>query len=162
MKSDFIGLRVISFYANGLFKSHSFNGINMFYVIHLHFTAATKINRPGHNIRMYWTSFWQPTVHVQKTFLKKTLIEVCSPHLYASFETFCIQIGQLVATQWDFKHSKEFWNRGHFPSIAVICRFPNILHKLAVPRTIDQFERKRCQMNRKDVDYKLQWEFHQK
>ena len=27
-------------------------------------TAATKINRPGHNIRMYWTNFRQPTAHV--------------------------------------------------------------------------------------------------
>ena len=29
-----------------------------------------------------------------KPFLKKTLIEFCSPHLYASFGTFCVQIGQ--------------------------------------------------------------------
>ena len=27
-------------------------------------TDSTKINRQGHNIRMYWTNFRQPTVHV--------------------------------------------------------------------------------------------------
>ena len=27
-------------------------------------TDSTKINRPGHNIRMYWTHFRQPTAHV--------------------------------------------------------------------------------------------------
>ena len=59
-------------------------------------TAAIKINRPGHNICMYWTNFWQPTVHVQQNIFKKTLIEVGSPHLYASFGTFCPQIGQLL------------------------------------------------------------------
>ena len=29
------------------------------------FTDSTKINRPGHNIRMYWTNFRQPTAHAQ-------------------------------------------------------------------------------------------------
>ena len=41
-------------------------------------------------------------------FLKKTLVEVCIPHLYASFGTFCVQIGQLFKTQCDFKLSEEF------------------------------------------------------
>ena len=38
----------------------------------------------------------------------KSLIEVGSSHLYASFGTFCVQIGQLVEVQWDFKLSEEF------------------------------------------------------
>ena len=59
------------------------------------YTDSTKINRLGHNIRMYWTNFRQPTAHVQQNIFEKTLIEVCSPHLYASFRTFCVQIGQL-------------------------------------------------------------------
>ena len=29
------------------------------------YTDSTKINRPGHNIRMYWMNFQQPTAHVQ-------------------------------------------------------------------------------------------------
>ena len=33
-------------------------------------------------------------------------------------------------SQWVFKHSEEFQNRRHFPSIAAICRFPNILQRL--------------------------------
>ena len=40
---------------------------------------------------------------------------MCSLHLYASFGTFCVQIGQSFAPQWVFKHSKEFRNRRHFP-----------------------------------------------
>ena len=55
---------------------------------------------------MYWTNFRQPTAHVQQNIFGKTLIEVCSPHLYASFGTFCVQIGQLFEAQWVFK---VFW-----------------------------------------------------
>ena len=36
---------------------------------------------------MYWTN-------VQQKFFRKTLIEGCSLHLYASFGNFCVQIGQ--------------------------------------------------------------------
>ena len=57
-------------------------------------TDSIKINRPGHNIRMYWPNFWQPTNDVQQNIFEKSLIEVCSTHLYASFDTFCVQIGQ--------------------------------------------------------------------
>ena len=56
-------------------------------------TDSTKINRLEYNIRMYWTNFRQTTAHVQQTFFGKTLIDVCSLHLYASFGTFCVQIG---------------------------------------------------------------------
>ena len=84
-------------------------------------TDSTKINRLEYNIRMYWTNFRQPTAHV------KTLLEVYSLHLYASFDTFCVQIGQLLAPQWVFKHSEEFRNRRHFPSKTGNCRFSNIL-----------------------------------
>ena len=47
----------------------------------------------GYNIRMYWTNFWQPTVHVKQNIFERTLIEVCSPHLYLSFGTFYARIG---------------------------------------------------------------------
>ena len=92
-------------------------------------TYSTKINRPGHNIpvRMYCTNFRQPTAHVQLNIFGKTLIEVYSLHLYASFGTFCVQIGQLLVPQWVFKHSEEFRNRRHFPSKTANCRFSNIL-----------------------------------
>ena len=64
-------------------------------------TAAIKINHPGHNIRvrMYWTIFLRPTVNGQQNIFEKIIIEVCGPHLYASFGTFCAQIGQLFETQ---------------------------------------------------------------
>ena len=51
------------------------------------------------------------------------------------------------------KQSEEFRNR-NFPSIAAICRFPNVFQRLTVPRMIDRFGPKRCQKKRKDMDYK--------
>ena len=36
---------------------------------------------------------------IQQNIFGKTLIEVCSLHLYASFGTFCVQIGQIFAPQ---------------------------------------------------------------
>ena len=47
-------------------------------------TDSIKINRPF----MY-----------SKIFFEKTLIEVCSPHLFASFGTFCVKIGQFLESQ---------------------------------------------------------------
>ena len=64
----------------------------------LRFTDSTKINRPGYNIRMYWTNFWQSSVHVHQNIFERTLVEVFNSHLYASFGTFCAQIGQLFET----------------------------------------------------------------
>ena len=52
---------------------------------------------------MYWTNFWQQTVHVQQNIFEKTIIEVGSPHLYNSFGTFCTQIGQFFAVKWVFE-----------------------------------------------------------
>ena len=39
------------------------------------------------------------TVLVQQNVFEKTLVEVSSPHLYASFGTFCAQISQLFEAQ---------------------------------------------------------------
>ena len=102
---------------------------------------------------MYWTNFRQATAHVQQNIFGKTLIEVCSLHLYASFGTFCVKIGQIFAAQRVFKQSEELRNRRHFPSMTAICRFPNMLQRLTVPRIIDQLGRKMCQKKRKDMDY---------
>ena len=89
---------------------------------------------PTHNIRVYWNNYWRPIVHVKQIFFEKSLIEVevCSPHLYASFGMFCVQIGSLVAVQRVFKHSEEFRNRRHFPTMTAICEFSNILQRLTV------------------------------
>ena len=94
-------------------------------------------------------------MYIQQNIFGKTPIGICSPHFYASFGTFCVQIGQLFAAQGVFKHSEEFRNRQHFPSKTAICRFSNIFQRLPVPRIIDQFGSKRCEKKRKDVDYKL-------
>ena len=59
-------------------------------------------------IPVYWTNFWQPTVHAQENIFEKTPIEVGRTHLYASVGTFCVQIGQLFEAQWDPKLSEEF------------------------------------------------------
>ena len=61
-------------------------------------TDSTKINRPGHNIHMYWSNFWQPTAHLQQNIFGKTPIEVCSPHLSTFFGTSYTKIGQLFET----------------------------------------------------------------
>ena len=53
-----------------------------------------------YSISMYWTSFWQPTVQAQQNIFLKPLIEASSSHLYASFGTFCVQIGPLFEAQW--------------------------------------------------------------
>ena len=56
-------------------------------------TDSTKINRPGHNIGV------QPTAYVQQNIFEKTPIEVCSPHLYACFGNFYVNIGQSFEAQ---------------------------------------------------------------
>ena len=48
-------------------------------------------------------NFWQPTAHVKQNIFENTLVEACSPNLYASFGTFCVEIGQLCETQWVFE-----------------------------------------------------------
>ena len=45
-------------------------------------TDSTKINRPGHNIRMYWTNFWQPNVHIQQNTLKIKLLLKLVVHIF--------------------------------------------------------------------------------
>ena len=49
---------------------------------------------------MYWTNICLPTVRVQYNIFEQTLTEVDSLYLYASFGTFCVQIGQLFESQW--------------------------------------------------------------
>ena len=87
---------------------------------------------------------------------KKSLIEVGSPHLYASFGTFCAQIGQFFEAQWVFevclKINKSLSSKENVVDFGI---FPNIW-KLTVSLIIDQFGRKRCQKKRKDVDCQLQ------
>ena len=66
-------------------------------------TLPSKNMNLPYSICMYWTNFWQSTVHVVQNIIEKTLIEVGSSHTYASFGTFCVQIGQLFAAQWVFE-----------------------------------------------------------
>ena len=67
--------------------------------------ARKSMNLP-YSIRMYLTNFWQQTVHVQQNIFEKTLTELGTSHLYASFGTFWVQIGQLVEAQWKFERSE--------------------------------------------------------
>ena len=52
---------------------------------------------------MYWTNFCQPTNRVKQNIFEQTLIKDVSLSLYASFGTFCIQIGQLFESKWAFE-----------------------------------------------------------
>ena len=73
------------------------------------YTDSTKINRPEHNIRMYWTNFWQPSVNVEQNTFEKTLIKVGSAHIYVYFGTFCVQIVQFFEAQWFFEKKKQIF-----------------------------------------------------
>ena len=66
------------------------------------YTLPRKNMNLPYSIRMYWTNFWQPTVHVKQNIFEKNVIKVGSSHLYASFGTFCVQIGQFLEAQWVF------------------------------------------------------------
>ena len=50
----------------------------------------------------------------------------------------------------------------YFKFVHAIFRCSSILQRLTLPRMIDQFGRKMCQMKRKDVSYQLLLEFFQK
>ena len=121
------------------------------------FTSLGTLTRKNMNlpcsIRMYWTNFWHPNVNVQQNIFEKTLIEVGCSHLYASFGTFCVQIGQLFAAQWIFetclKFNKSLSWKENVDDFAI---FPNV-KSLTVLEIIDQFGRKRCQKKRKDANY---------
>ena len=70
-------------------------------------TETRKNMNLPYSIHMYWTNFWQPTIHAPQYIWKKTLTENGSSHSYASFGTFCVQIGQLFEAQADFKLLEE-------------------------------------------------------
>ena len=47
-------------------------------ILHIVVTLTRKNMNLPYSMRMYWTIFWQPTVHVHKNIFEKTLIEVGS------------------------------------------------------------------------------------
>ena len=68
-----------------------------------------NMNLP-YSIRKYVLNEFLTADHsrTKKNIFEKTLFEVGSSHLYDSFGTFCVQIGQLFEAQGDFKLSEEF------------------------------------------------------
>ena len=71
----------------------------------------------------------------------RTLSEMCKrtrARAHLNLEPFFVKIGQIFAAQWVFKHSKEFRNQRHFPSMTAICRFSSILQRLIVTRKLDR------------------------
>ena len=116
-------------------------------------------NRPGYNIRFYWTNFWKPTVYVQQNIFDKNPLEVCSPHLYASFGTFSAQIGQLV-----FEVCLKIDNLCYIVIKGKCRRLQNSSEclKTHCATKILPIWTKRCKKKRKDTDYKLLLEFFQK
>ena len=94
----------------------------------------------------YWTISWQPTVYVQQNIFEKTNIEVGSSHLYSSFVTFCVQIGQLFEAKWVFKKCiktvKSQFSKENDVDFEFFRKFKVSLY---------QFWHKRCQKKRKDV-----------
>ena len=89
-----------------MFQKQNFSMLkNSLYKANRKLEDSIKINRPIYNIRMYWTNFWQPIIHIysQQNIFENTLLKIYSPHLYASFDTFCVQIGQSFEAQWVFE-----------------------------------------------------------
>ena len=81
-----------------------------------------NMNLP-YSIRMYWTSFWQPAVNVQQNIFEKTHVEIGRSHLYASFGTFYVQIGQLFAAQWVILNIRLFKNNPKNSEIDIFLRW---------------------------------------
>ena len=52
---------------------------------------------------MFWTILWPSTIHEQQNIFEKVPVKVGSSYLYASFGTFCVQIGQWLEAQWVFE-----------------------------------------------------------
>ena len=65
--------------------------------------AANNITQEGYNIvRKYWTNFPQPKLRVQQSISEKTVLQVCTSYIHASFGTFCVRIGKLFEAQVAF------------------------------------------------------------
>ena len=97
-----------------------------------------------HSIRMYWTNFWQMTVHAKQFFFEKTLYEVGSSHLYASF-------WHLLLSNWSIiRGTVRLWRMLEHRQINGCegkCRqFRNYSEclKTHCAAKNDQFGRKRC------------------
>ena len=109
---------------------------------------------------MYWTNFWQPSVHARKNIFERTVIKVGRSHLNAAFGTFYVQIDHLFEAHRDFKLSKEFEIDGiflrkqrfhHFPTFFKdsLCvefwpiwtqRVPKEAQRCEVPTSISVFQ----------------------
>ena len=80
---------------------------------------------------MYWTNFWQPTVHLQQNIFDKNILEVGTSNLYASFGTFCVQIGQFFEAQWVFekclKTVKSVFLKENIANFEFIWMYKNLL-----------------------------------
>ena len=48
-------------------------------------------------------NIWQPIVGTQQNIFVKILMKIDSSYFYASFGTFCVQIGKLFEAQWVFE-----------------------------------------------------------
>ena len=115
-----------------------------------------------YNILMYWTNIYHPTNRVKQNISEQTLIKDVSLCLYASFGTFCVQIGQLFESQWAFEEclniDKSSFSKEMYADFGIL---PNV-QRLTAPLILGRFGRKSCQKKREDVNYQFLWEFFQK
>ena len=93
----------------------------------IHCLTKTWFYLTPYVIRMYWTSFWQPTFHVQQNVFEKTPIKVGSSHLYTSFGIFWVQSGQFLEAQWVFekclKTVKSLFSKENYVDIEIFRKF---------------------------------------
>ena len=60
---------------------------------------------------MYWTNFWQPTIHAQQNIFEKNLIEVGSSHLYASFASKFVNYSRHSESEKCLKTVKSLYSK---------------------------------------------------
>ena len=77
------------------------------------------------------------TIHKQQIIFEKDLIEVGSSHLYASFGTFCVQIGLSFESLWDLKLLSDLEIDLIFLKKTEILPFSNIFQRLTVTPKFD-------------------------
>ena len=73
-------------------------------------TISFKIKHPVHIILTYVMNEFSTadcSCTIQQNIFGITLTEVCSPHLYVSFGTFCVQIGQLFEALWSIFENRQ-------------------------------------------------------
>ena len=70
--------------------------------------------------RSYWPNFWQLIIHIQQNMFYRTLIKVCSLHLYISLGTFLVNSSRHSES---LKYAWKSTNRCYLRKMSSISEF---------------------------------------